>query len=90
LALSGLAGAAASAVSPIPNDPRFKSLVQGSSSDNGQIGALDGVSAKLQAQVALCRNRPREDHEAARFLVEPVDGANGRMTATLLPRDESR
>jgi hypothetical protein len=83
LALARLAGAAAPAIASITNNPRFNPLVFSLPAHNGKICALDGVRAELAAQVALRINGPREDDEAARVPVEPMDGAHGRGTALL-------
>jgi len=72
----GLRGTASAAVATIAHEPRFDALRLHPAADDGEIAALDGMIPELLAQAALGGNGAGEHHEAAGFIVEPVDRAN--------------
>src|SRR5439155_14188395 len=49
---------------------------------DGMVDAIDGVPAELCCQRALRLDRPRKHHQAARILVEAVNHAELRVSAT--------
>jgi hypothetical protein len=85
LAFTGRLRAATAAVATVSNDVRFDSFRFRLTTDQGQVAALDGMLAKLLAQVPLGLRRQGEDHQAAGVLVDAVDRPN--LDATRRPGD---
>ena len=66
--------AAAPAVAAVAHQPRLDPPRHGPAAHQRQVTPLDRVRAELPAQVRLGLRRQREDDQAARLLVDAVDG----------------
>ena len=76
LPLAGPTGAAAATVTAIVYQVRLDAPRLRTTAHQGKVAALDRVRAKLSPQVTLGLGGAGEDYQTARFLVEPVDGAD--------------
>src|SRR5579875_796360 len=90
LSLAGRGRTAAAAVTTIAYQPRFDLSFFGPAAYHTTIDTLDGMRAKLSAEVALGFDRPREHHQTTCVLIEPMDGpylgSFGALTQPSSPR----
>jgi len=69
-------GAAAAAVAAVADQARADGLGFDAAFDDGQVAAVGGVLAELLSENPLGGMSAGEDHEAAGFAVEAMDGAH--------------
>src|SRR5258708_8055654 len=75
-ALTGIRCAAPPSVAAIFDKVGFNLTFLGVASYHGQVAALNRMRPELLAQVALRFGSPRENDQAAGFLIEPMHGAH--------------
>jgi hypothetical protein len=74
----------APAISPVSNQIRFEAARRRAAANHSQVATLDGVRAKLTAEIALGLRRSGKHQQSARLLVETVNRAQAERSPPLL------